>query len=487
MTLSPPTLSIINSLSGPASSLGQRTPMTMMHGRLVRKRHHSMPFLRRNASARGIGRRGSRHNGSQSHSRKRARQSLEAYAEKMMPVAPSNPQPLYPKKTPTSLSTMNQSNEVSRRRSTQEYVPSGSRASSDTNSVLLLTDDGNAKGSAFLLSGAPLSSLLGVKPNSVQSRSEINTAQIPNHLPQAYFHYLFMQPNNVPATIVEEVDGRVCPLCNFDGKNNEGLLNHCGTYHGTLHGTNRPDNPCEIMTKNNVDCAYFEAVMGEERQLHVIVRGVPMRSSHLIPTKHSHDNFIYIGQRFYKTQSNTPSFIEQQIKVPYLQRHPEKVASLDGATRSKRLLALQSSDAPASVTSAYLPSDTIPIRQYYHSHTNLPMINDDWMGDSDDDIDEDWVQEMSSELLDEFEDVSSEEKQFMIIWNRFIKSNHVIGDRHMPDKCDEFILKNRKQLIDAGLRVQLLLHLFHLWDSGVISSNRIRRCMTLFDGTTNTT
>lgn len=469
MALSPPTLSIINHLSGPASSLGQRTPMKLMQGRLVRKRRHSMPFLRRNAIARGSGRRGSRIYGLQYHTKKRARQSLEAITDKLLTVA---------KRKHESLSTINQSNEVSRGRSRQ------GNPTADTSSVLLLSDDMNAKSSAFLLSGASLSSLL--KTNTVQSRSELNTAQIPNQLPQAYFHYLFMQPNNVPATMVEEIDGRICPLCNFDGKNNEGLLNHCGRYHGTLHGSIRPDNSCEIMT-NNVDCAYFEAVMGEEGQLHVIVRGVPILSPRLIPTIRNYDNFIYIGQRFYETRSNAPSFIEKQIKVPFLQRHPEKVAALDGATRSKRLLALQSSDAPATLISAYLPSDTIPIRQYYHSHTNLPMINDDWMGDSDDDVDEDWVQEMSSELLDEFEDVSSEEKQFMIIWNRFIKSNHVIGDRHMPDKCHEFILKNRLQLIDAGLRVQLLLHLFHLWDSGVISSNRIRRCMALFDGTTNTT
>jgi hypothetical protein len=104
--------------------------------------------------------------------------------------------------------------------------------------------------------------------------------------------------------------------------------------------------------------------------------------------------------------------------------------------------------------------------------------------DSDDEIDETWLSEMSSELLDELEDVSTREKQFMKLWNRFIKSNHIIADRDIPVKCHEFILMYRKQL-NAGLRLNLLLHLFNLWDSGVISSNRIAHCMSTLDSAEN--
>jgi hypothetical protein len=35
--------------------------------------------------------------------------------------------------------------------------------------------------------------------------------------------------------------------------------------------------------------------------------------------------------------------------------------------------------------------------------------------------------------------------------------------------------------LNAGLRLNLLLHLFNLWDSGVISSNRIAHCMSMLD------
>ena len=42
--------------------------------------------------------------------------------------------------------------------------------------------------------------------------------------------------------------------------------------------------------------------------------------------------------------------------------------------------------------------------------------------DSDDEIDEEWMVELSERLLDEFEDVSSEEKAFMKLWNRHTRT-----------------------------------------------------------------
>jgi hypothetical protein len=45
------------------------------------------------------------------------------------------------------------------------------------------------------------------------------------------------------------------------------------------------------------------------------------------------------------------------------------------------------------------------------------MSHGEWMVDSDDEIDETWLHEMSSELLDELEDVLVKEKQFMKLWN----------------------------------------------------------------------
>ena len=317
-------------------------------------------------------------------------------------------------------------------------------------------------------------SLKKVKANNGSKGSAgSNTQQPSEKLSPAYLHYIYMQPNNIPATIVEEINGRMCPFCNFDGGSNEGLISHCGIYHGTLLETN--DNQMSMSVAKGRDGPFFEAALDEEKQLHIILRGGdPILPAQQAPAV---DNFIFIQPRYVHNHKSN----KQQFNVPYLQRLHRKTASLDVATRNRKLMALQANDAPATAISAYLPTDTVPLRQYYHASTNLPMTHSDWMKDSDEETDETWLHEMQSELLDEFEDVSPKEKQFMKLWNRYIKCNHVIADKDMPMKCHLFTLEYRKQLMDGGMRLNFLLHLFNLWDSGVISSARILSCMSLFD------
>ena len=287
-------------------------------------------------------------------------------------------------------------------------------------------------GSAVLHTSVALPLLNGSKPSSgIQQHQKTSSKKIP----PAYFHYMCMQQqNNTPATIVEEIDERVCPLCSFDGKSNEGLLNHCKRYH-----------------REN-----FEAAIGEEGQFHVIVRMSSLDSLQL--SAHQHDNFVFVQPRLLGIQhkSNT-------LAIPKL--------------NNKKLTTLQANDRTSAA---------VPKRQYFHAHTNLPMTHDEWLQDSEEDIDETWLHKMNCELIDEFEDISSKEKQFMKIWNSYIKCDYVTADKAMPGKCHEFTLKYRKQIHDAGMRLNLQLHLFNLWDSGVISAVRIVSCMSLFDEVGNT-
>lgn len=165
-----------------------------------------------------------------------------------------------------------------------------------------------------------------------------------------------------------------------------------------------------------------------------------------------------------KAKSKFVDTSSDEAEVSPLGRN-KAAASLDANTRNKKPL----------------QSDAVPLRQYYRARTGLPMAPGEWNEDSDDEIDESWLHGMSESLMDEFEDVTAKEKIFMKMWNRYIKCTHVIGDRDMPGKCHEFVAQHKKQLHEGGLRLNLLLHLFNLWDSGVISSNRILSCMSLFD------
>lgn len=283
-----------------------------------------------------------------------------------------------------------------------------------------------------------------------------------NTVPTAYFHFIYMQDNNVPATVVEKMHDRHCPFCSFTGKNDNNLLRHLDMFHGEL-----VDPRCNIETNVGESGLCFEAILDEEEQLHVIVRGNPEISLS------ERGNFVFI-----RTSTNAT---KHSFGVSFLQRSHHKTALLDSTTRRRRLLALQAKDASASAISAYLASDTMPIRQYYHPRSNQPLTSKDWEYDSDGEPDDEWLDKLSSDLMAEFEDVSDKEKELFIIWNRFIRRHHTIADSSIPDSCEEFVMRHKFQLKEGEMRQTLLLHLMNLWDSGLISPSRTLKCMTIFD------
>ncbi|KAL3771697.1 hypothetical protein ACHAWO_008339 [Cyclotella atomus] len=276
-----------------------------------------------------------------------------------------------------------------------------------------------------------------------------------------YFHYVYINENNQLCTAVEKRLDRKCPFCTFNCKNDEELIGHCGIYHGVL---------AECYPWKKLAHGFsFEAVMDEEKDLHIVVKSLGCSSE--IQTESPLD-FTFVRCR----QSSATN----DFSINFLQRLHKNAAAMDPVVRRRRLLALETNDAPASVISSYLPTDQVPVRQYYHSRTNLPL--EDWNSvDSDDEPDEEWLHKMSADMIGEFEDISDREKKFMQMWNRFIKSHIVIADREIPGKCQEFIRTHINELKSGEMRSNLLLHLMNLWDSGVVSSDRILACMNQFD------
>ncbi len=87
--------------------------------------------------------------------------------------------------------------------------------------------------------------------------------------------------------------------------------------------------------------------------------------------------------------------------------------------------------------------------------------------------------------MDEFDDVTPQEKRFTKFWNRFMKSHEVIADHAIPSKCFEFIRNHANFLIEHGLRDELMLHFMGLWDSGLLSSTHLMTLMAEFDKVNN--
>ena len=109
-------------------------------------------------------------------------------------------------------------------------------------------------------------------------------------------------------------------------------------------------------------------------------------------------------------------------------------------------------------------------------------MHEDELGyDSDDDVDESQDLCMNNAMLEEFDDVSYEEKTFMMMWHSHLKSFRVYADLYIPYITERFARKHAPDLIRLGLRHNFLLHLITLWDYGVISSEEMENCILYVD------
>jgi hypothetical protein len=80
--------------------------------------------------------------------------------------------------------------------------------------------------------------------------------------------------------------------------------------------------------------------------------------------------------------------------------------------------------------------------------------------------------------------VSESEKKFLKLWNGFIQSHTLISDFSIPGRCMDFVRAYASYLNANDLRQDLTLHLYNLWDNGLVSSLQIVECMMEYDSLT---
>lgn len=211
----------------------------------------------------------------------------------------------------------------------------------------------------------------------------------------------------------------------------------------------------------------FRLAKDEEGNLHVLVQSDPSARE----TSHSHlVDFTY----------RRPATAEPP-EVPFVKRPHSAAAAYDLPTRKRKIKFLETHGNDREAISRLVPDSFHPVRPYYHSKTNLPMATGDWDVDSDDEEDDEWLHVIGEELLDEFEDVTADEKELLKMWNRHVRSHTILGDKDLPRKCLDFVVQRGRCLVERGLRKNLLAHFFNLWDFSLLSPQHIERLMEVYD------
>ena len=188
-----------------------------------------------------------------------------------------------------------------------------------------------------------------------------------------------------------------------------------------------------------------------------------------------------------QTRQNTNHFFSRRIhRVSRLVRAMDREANAQNQGNEPASSAMASSDEIRQDVEEpefweYEETAHLHFRRYFHSKSSQPMMDPVNAPDSDDDVDEDWILEQNDRLLDEFEDVSVEEKQFMKMWNHYIFYNKVYADRLLPQTSMAFAKAHARDIIQMGLRDNFLMHMINMWDYALITSDVISDCMVCVD------
>ncbi|KAH9607105.1 hypothetical protein KSS87_005034 [Heliosperma pusillum] len=118
-------------------------------------------------------------------------------------------------------------------------------------------------------------------------------------------------------------------------------------------------------------------------------------------------------------------------------------------------------------------------RQFYHSHRSQPMGLEQVMADrdSEDEADHDITALEDRRMLDDFVDVSRDEKHLMHLWNSFVRKQRVLADGHVPWACEAFLQLHGKSLVQSSALFWCWrLFMVKLWNHGLLDAVTMNNC-----------
>ncbi|XP_050229883.1 polycomb group protein EMBRYONIC FLOWER 2-like isoform X2 [Mercurialis annua] len=123
-------------------------------------------------------------------------------------------------------------------------------------------------------------------------------------------------------------------------------------------------------------------------------------------------------------------------------------------------------------------------RQFYHSHRVQPMALEEVLEDrdSEDEVDDDIADFEDRRMLDDFVDVSKDEKQLMHLWNSFVRKQRVLADGHVSWACEAFSKFHGQELVRSpALFWCWRLFMIKLWNHGLLDASTMNNCNIILE------
>ncbi|XP_054819317.1 polycomb group protein EMBRYONIC FLOWER 2-like [Prosopis cineraria] len=123
-------------------------------------------------------------------------------------------------------------------------------------------------------------------------------------------------------------------------------------------------------------------------------------------------------------------------------------------------------------------------RQFFHSHRAQPMALEQVLSDQDseDEVDDDVADFEDRRMLDNFVDVTKDEKQIMHMWNSFVRKQRVIADGHIPWACEAFSKLHAPELVrSSALTWCWRFFMIKLWNHALLDARTMNECNLILE------
>lgn len=129
-------------------------------------------------------------------------------------------------------------------------------------------------------------------------------------------------------------------------------------------------------------------------------------------------------------------------------------------------------------------SALLKMRQFFHSHKAQPMALEEVYSDcdSEDEVDMETEDFNDGKFLDDFVDVTGEEKHIMHLWNSFVRKQRVLADGHVPWACEAFSRLHKELLVGSPTLLWLWrTFMVKLWNHNLLSAEMMNTCNLIFE------
>ncbi|CAL5018361.1 unnamed protein product [Urochloa decumbens] len=127
-------------------------------------------------------------------------------------------------------------------------------------------------------------------------------------------------------------------------------------------------------------------------------------------------------------------------------------------------------------------------RQFFHSHKGQQMAFEEVLSDhdSEDEVDDDVADFEDRRMLDDFINITKDEKSIMHMWNSFVSRQRVRADSHMPWACKAFSQLHGQLLArNPSLLRCWRFFMIKLWNHNLLDARTMNACNIIIDDLKN--